>query len=93
MTKLAQGALDLHSKRSQVDLARLADRAGLPPGEAKRVLEDGRYADTVRASQALWLEREIHAVPNFIFNDKYQVPGAQEAETFVRLLNRLAEQA
>ena len=30
MTKLAQGALDLHSKRSQVDLDALAARAGMP---------------------------------------------------------------
>lgn len=30
MTKLAQGARDLHSKRSQVDLATLADWAGRP---------------------------------------------------------------
>ncbi len=30
MTKLAQGALDLHSKRSQVDLETLARRAGMP---------------------------------------------------------------
>lgn len=30
MTKLAQGALDLHSKRSQVDLIALAERAGVP---------------------------------------------------------------
>lgn len=30
MTKLAQGAVDLHSSRSQVDMARLADLAGRP---------------------------------------------------------------
>lgn len=30
MTKLAQGALDLHSKRSQVDLGALAVRGGMP---------------------------------------------------------------
>jgi len=30
MTKLAQGAVDLHSGRSQVDFAALADLAGVP---------------------------------------------------------------
>ncbi len=30
MTKLSQGALDLHSKRSQVDLGALAERVGMP---------------------------------------------------------------
>ena len=74
-------------------LCAAAGRAGLAASEAMQVLEDGRYAEAVREEQAYWLEREIHAVPTFLFNDKYQVPGAQEAETFVRVLNKLAEQA
>lgn len=73
-------------------LAAAAGRAGLPRAEAMHVLEDGRYADAVRKEQAQWLAREIHAVPTFLFNDKYQVPGAQEAETFVRVLSKLAGQ-
>jgi predicted DsbA family dithiol-disulfide isomerase len=28
-------------------------------------------------------------VPAFVFNEKYMVPGAQEAETFVRILNKM----
>jgi cobalt-precorrin-5B (C1)-methyltransferase len=39
MTKLAQGAVDLHSARSQVDFARLATDTGLPVGDALTALQ------------------------------------------------------
>ena len=71
-------------------LAAAAGRAGLPVSEAMAVLQDGRFADAVRAEQAQWLDREVHAVPTFLFNDKYLVPGAQDAETFTRVLMKLS---
>ena len=37
------------------------------------------------------MDQDVHAVPTFVFNQKYQVPGAQEAETFVRVLNKISE--
>ena len=70
-------------------LAAAAGRVGLPASEALVVAEDGRYAQTVREEQKIWLDKDVHAVPAFIFNEKYMVPGAQEAETFVRILNNL----
>ncbi|KAJ3204869.1 hypothetical protein HDU82_005545, partial [Entophlyctis luteolus] len=33
----------------------------------------------------------IQGVPNFVFDGKYQVSGAQESETFLRLFEKLAE--
>ncbi len=71
-------------------LASAAGRCQLPAAEATAVLEDGRYAALVRSEQQHWLDRDIHAVPTFVFNDKFLVPGAQEAETFVRVLDRIA---
>ena len=70
-------------------LVSVAGRVGLPEDEARAVLEDARYAEAVRAEQREWLDREVYAVPTFYFDSKYQVPGAQESETFVRVLNRL----
>lgn len=70
-------------------LAQTASTVGLDRAEALAVLGDERYAAVVRAEQQHWLERDVHAVPTFLFNGNYQVPGAQEAETFVRILNRL----
>ncbi|EAQ96621.2 putative dithiol-disulfide isomerase involved in polyketide biosynthesis [Congregibacter litoralis KT71] len=66
---------------------------GLPETDARDVISSGRYADAVREDQRWWLDREIHAVPAFIFNDKYSVLGAQEAETFVRVLTKLEAKA
>ena len=73
-------------------LATVAGRAGLSAEEAMAVLSDERYATPVRDAQQLWLDREVHAVPNFVFNEQFSVPGAQEAGTFVRLLNRIYDQ-
>jgi predicted DsbA family dithiol-disulfide isomerase len=70
-------------------LAAVAGRVGLPVTEALEVAEDGRYAQAVREEQQIWLDKEVHAVPTFFFNQKYMVPGAQEAETFVRVLNKI----
>ena len=76
---------------SNVDvLAAAVGRADLPVAEAMAVLEDERYATEVRSEQQRWLDRDVHAVPTFLFNDRYQVPGAQEAETFVRVLDKIA---
>ncbi|MCP1168277.1 cobalt-precorrin-5B (C(1))-methyltransferase [Limimaricola litoreus] len=45
ITKLAQGAVDLHSARSQVDFAALADLAGVPAiAQANTALEASRMA-------------------------------------------------
>ncbi len=70
-------------------LAAAASRVGLPVSEALAVVEDGRYAEAVREEQKIWLDKDVHAVPAFIFNEKYMVPGAQEAETFVRILSKI----
>ena len=68
-----------------------AEQLGLDASEARQVLEDQRFAEDVRAEQQQWLDRDIHAVPTFFFNSKYQVPGAQDVETFVRVLGKIAE--
>lgn len=74
-------------------LAIIAARAGLPEQEAREILADGRYAEAVRRDQARWLDRDVHAVPMFFFNEVFPVPGAQEADTFVRILSRLRDHA
>lgn len=74
-------------------LACVAERVGLPAAEALQVLEQGRYENTVRAEQQQWLQRDVHAVPTFFFNQRYSVPGAQEAATFERVLHKLRASA
>jgi predicted DsbA family dithiol-disulfide isomerase len=70
-------------------LSAVAERAGLDRVEAGAVLADARFAPVVREEQQYWLEREVHAVPTFFFQQQYIVPGAQAAEAFVRLLQKI----
>lgn len=81
------------SRRQDVNdaaaLLATCEQVGLSVTEAALILEDGRYSARVRDEQRLWQEREVYAVPTFLFNDRYSVPGAQEAETFVKVLSRL----
>lgn len=81
------------SRREDVNdprlLAEVAGRAGLDSAQAGAVLSDARFAPVVRQEQQVWLEREVHAVPTFFFQQQYIVPGAQEAEAFVRLLQKI----
>ena len=81
------------SRREDVNdpevLAVVAQRAGLDSAQASAVLTDARYASVVRQEQQQWLDREVHAVPTFFFQHQYIVPGAQEAEAFVRLLRKI----
>ena len=72
-------------------LVTVAARVGLDSEQAREVLESARYEEIVRTEQTRWLDREVHAVPAFFFNNGFPVPGAQEPETFVRVLNRLRE--
>ena len=70
-------------------LAAVADDVGLSRSDAEAILNDGRYAQVVRQEQQAWLEKEVHAVPYFVFNEQYAVPGAQDSEVFVRILGKI----
>lgn len=74
-------------------LAAVAGRAGLDSAQAGAVIADSRFASAVREDEALWLERDVHAVPTFYFQQQFMVPGAQEAESFVRLLQKIRARA
>ena len=74
-------------------LADVAARAGLDRAQASAVLSDERFAQAVREEQQYWLDQDVHAVPTFYFQQQYMVPGAQEAEAFVRLLEKIYARA
>jgi predicted DsbA family dithiol-disulfide isomerase len=55
----------------------------------------GASSITARAVEAdlLWAaDRDITAVPTFVINDSFAVPGAQDTNTFVRLLTKMSGQ-
>ena len=51
----------------------LAGALGLDAEAAREVLESGRYADEVRAAEAMCQEAGIHAVPAIIINDRHLI--------------------
>lgn len=77
---------DVSQSRVLVDVA---TDVGLPREEAEKILEDGRFAGLVRAEEEAWRDKEVLAVPTFVFNQRFSVPGAQQVETFVQLIEKL----
>jgi len=72
-----------------VVLARLAGEAGLPADEAEAFLSSDEGTKELRGElEHAWREG-ITAVPTFVFGGRWSVPGAQEPETFLRVLERL----
>ncbi len=72
-------------------LAQLAAAIGLDADLAAEVLATGGYAETVRAEELEAAEHDIHAVPTFVIEDRWAIPGAQDVDTFVELLTRASE--
>jgi predicted DsbA family dithiol-disulfide isomerase len=72
-------------------LAGLAADVGLDRDEAAEVLATGAYADTVRAEELQASEHDIHAVPTFVIEGRWAIPGAQDVDTFVEVLVRARE--
>ncbi|MEO9600276.1 DsbA family oxidoreductase [Parasphingorhabdus sp.] len=75
-------------------LVDIASSVGLDEARARDLLSTGLYTDEVRATEAEWQDRFITGVPAFIFNKKFMVPGAQEADVFANIIeNKLLKQA
>jgi predicted DsbA family dithiol-disulfide isomerase len=72
-------------------LAGLAAEVGLDRDAAAEVLATGAYGDTVRAEERQASELDIHAVPTFVIEGTWAIPGAQDEATFVELLRRAQE--
>lgn len=73
------------------DLAVLADRAaaaGLDRAGVLAYLESDTGADETREAIREAYELGISGVPAFVFEEKYLVPGAVPAETFLQILDR-----
>ncbi|MFK7841008.1 MAG: DsbA family oxidoreductase [Sphingorhabdus sp.] len=75
-------------------LVAIASAVGLDEQRASDLLSTGLYADEVRAVESEWQDRFITGVPAFIFNKKFMVPGAQEADVFANIIeNKLLKKA
>jgi predicted DsbA family dithiol-disulfide isomerase len=74
-------------------LLRLAVEAGLPKDEAAAVLDSDAYAADVRAEERLALDLGISAVPFFVLDRTFGVPGAQPPDVILRALERAWEKS
>lgn len=77
-----------HVGRSE-DLADLAADVGLDRDAVLKVLDSGEYADAVDADINQARAYGISGVPFFVINGKYGVSGAQSAETFTGVLDKV----
>ena len=71
-------------------LAAAAEAAGLDRAEAEGVLASGRYAEAVRAEEALWRARGITGVPAVVVEGKWLISGGQPAAVFEETLRGIA---
>jgi predicted DsbA family dithiol-disulfide isomerase len=73
------------------ELAPLAVSAGLDADEVEAVLSGDAYTEPVRAEEERALEIGITGVPFFVIDGRFAIPGAQDAETMLAVLNRAWE--
>ena len=62
----------------------------LDGAEVAEVLSSGRYADAVRADQALWRGRGVNSVPAVVVEGKWLISGGQPAGVFEEALRKMA---
>lgn len=78
------------------DAAALADVAadvGIDRDDALAFLESNAGTTEVAAELDHARDSGITAVPTYVFDDRWAVPGAQDASTFAKVLRRMAERA
>lgn len=67
-----------------------ARESGLDPERAREVVRGDAYGAEVRAAEAHWQRRGIHAVPSVVIDDRHLIQGGQPVEVFEQALRRLA---
>jgi predicted DsbA family dithiol-disulfide isomerase len=67
-------------------LARCAEEVGMDPAVVSTFLGSDEGLAEVRRDLQSATELEITAVPTYVFDGKWMVPGAQEPETFAQVL-------
>jgi predicted DsbA family dithiol-disulfide isomerase len=70
-------------------LCDIAEAQGMDRAVALAWINDAALTETVRAEMAHWTDQNITGVPAIIFDQKYMVPGAQSAETFADVINKV----
>jgi predicted DsbA family dithiol-disulfide isomerase len=72
-------------------LATEGDRAGLGRDDVRRMLDSDEGIAEVAQSLAFAADAGITAVPTYVIDRRWSIPGAQDPDVFVQVLRRLAE--
>ena len=71
-------------------LVGVAQAAGLDAARAQAILASDEFAEAVRAQEAFYQSRGIHAVPAVIVNQRHLIQGGQPVAVFVQALRQIA---
>ncbi len=72
-------------------LAECAAEVGMQRDSARAFLDSTDGLAEVQAMLQTAADAEITAVPTFVFDGRWSVPGAQDADTFVNVIRRLLQ--
>ena len=67
-------------------LANVAASVGLDRDGAAAILGSGEFGEMVRTEEAYWADRNITGVPAFILGGRMLIPGAQDPDIFIRVI-------
>lgn len=67
-------------------LADVAASVGLDRTRAAAILASGEFGEMVRTEEAYWADQNITGVPAFILAGRMLIPGAQDPEAFIRVI-------
>ena len=69
------------SRRRGIHVVRRGDAGG-----AAAILDGDDYAEMVRMEEAYWADNNVTGVPAFILGGRMLIPGAQDPEAFIRVI-------
>ncbi|KAI1103024.1 DSBA oxidoreductase [Jackrogersella minutella] len=72
-------------------LVSAAEKAGLDKGEVREWLETGKGGKEVDEEVQEAYAKDIHGVPHFTIQGKYEVDGAQDAQAFLETFAKVKE--
>ena len=67
----------------------VAQSIGLDGAACKAWIKDEALTAQVRGEQAHWRDQNITGVPAIVFDQRFMVPGAQSAEVFADVINKV----
>ncbi|WP_458453479.1 DsbA family oxidoreductase [Methanobrevibacter sp.] len=70
-------------------LVEIGEKAGLDENEIKKMLNSDKFNALVESDESIAISSGIHAVPFYLFDMKYSIPGALSYEDFKSVLSQI----